>query len=243
MASTYATTSAISDMWDDSGTAATISNHFNTFVSNTLTSNKSTVAWTSSSSQGTTYKKFAQNGQTIVISSSNDLNFAVVPSKSVAASHELDDKGRIVVRAGDVLILPDGTEIVVDQSGNYVINDQDAKVVYKANRNLEFNRYINASDLLEEFLRYLKSMGVSRKDVMKIDLGIFITWLIVAAAEADGMEKPQEETLMLEHQVKPISQQPKCMCCKRFIKRKTAEAGILFCSGVHMDRYRERVAA
>lgn len=154
-----------------------------------------------------------------------------------------DKKGRLILRAGDKIVLPDDTEIIVDTTGNYLINDKDAKVVYKANRSRDFNRYINASDLLEDFLGYLRSMGVKRREVMKVDLGVFISWLVIAAAEADQIEKPQEEVLMIESHVKRTRLTPQCKCCKRFIPKRNAEAGILFCNGAEMDRYRERIAA
>ncbi len=244
MTTAYATTSSVMDAWDTGTTASTLQSHFNTWITSSINKSITTNTITKSSN----YNKWVQVKQggtaqhTIVISDS-DIDFVHVPKGPVHASHEIDDKGRIVVRPGDTLLLPDGTEVIVDKAGNYTINDADAKVIYKANRVHEFNRYVNASDLLEEFLRYLRSMGVTRKDVMKVDLGVFITWLIVAAAEADGMEKPSEEVLMLESQVKPIMRQPICKCCKRFIPRKVAEAGVFFCNGAHMDRYRERVLA
>lgn len=245
MTTAHATTSSVMDTWDTGTTASTLQSHFNTWISSSQ--NKYfTKALTTNTVTKPSYNRWVQvkqggtGQQTIVFS---DIDVVQVPKGPIHASHEIDEKGRIVVRAGDTLLLPDGTEVIVDKAGNYTINDADAKVVYKANRSHEFNRYVNASDLLEEFLRYLRSMGVTRKDVMKVDLGVFVTWLIIAAAEADGMEKPPEEVLMLESQVKPIGRQPTCKCCKRFIPRKTAEAGVFFCNGAHMDRYRERVLA
>lgn len=221
--------------------------HMKKWMVTTKTQTGTTIGWTSATSNATTAYT-----NTINISTT-PIKVAVYPDDMVempnspdnyGGRHVYRDKdGRLQLRAGDKVVLPDGTEIILDATGNYVINDSDAKVVYRANRSRDFNRYINASDLLEEFLRYLRSMGVKRKEVMKVDLGVFISWLIIAAAEADQIDKPQEEVLMIEHHVKRTKLQPKCKCCAKFIPKRNAEAGVFFCNGAEMDRYREKIAA
>lgn len=220
--------------------------HMKKWMTVTKAKTGTTIGWTTSGTSATS-STVAANSTTIynnaIKISSYPMDIDVVASEDRGRYVNKDKDGRLQLRAGDKLVMPDGTEIILDQMGNYVINDQNAKVVYKANRSRDFNRYINASDLLEEFLRYLRSMGVKRKEVMKVDLGVFISWLIIAAAEADQIEQPQEERLMIESHVKRARITPKCKCCAKFIPKRNAEAGVFFCNGAEMDRYREKIAA
>ena len=72
--------------------------------------------------------------------------------------------------------------------GNYSIEDDHARVVYKANRIREFNPYVSASDLLEEFIKFLGVAGVLQREVLNMPINVFIHWLIYKAAERDGDE-------------------------------------------------------
>lgn len=233
--------------------------HMKKWMTKSTTSGGTKIAWTTATTSSTNPTVYADNtmiySNSVKIVSNPNLIVKSKPQKiritddvdidwdPVGIFLNYDKDGRIQLAAGMKLVAPDGAEIVVDAAGNYVVNDKDAKVVYRANRSRDFNRYINASDLLEEFLRYLRSMGVKRKDVMKVDLGVFISWLIIAAAEADQIDKPQEEVLMIEHHVKKTKLTPKCKCCAKFIPKRNAEAGVFFCNGAEMDRYREKIAA
>lgn len=86
------------------------------------------------------------------------------------------------------ILLPDGSLLHLDRHGNYSIEDDHAKVVYKANRVREFNPYINASDLLEQFIKFLATVGVLQKEVLEVPINVFIHWLVYKAAERDGDE-------------------------------------------------------
>jgi hypothetical protein len=83
-------------------------------------------------------------------------------------------------------VMPDGSTLHVDPYGNYKVLDQDAKVTYKANRIREFNRFINASELLEDFIRYVGTQGVTQIEVLDLPVNAFIHWLIWQAALKDG---------------------------------------------------------
>lgn len=61
----------------------------------------------------------------------------------------------------------------------------------------EFNRFINASDLLEEFIHYLGTLSVKKSEVMELPVELFIKWLIIRACEADGEEPNVEMPLKL----------------------------------------------
>lgn len=141
--------------------------------------------------------------------------------------------------------LPDGSKFVFDQ-GKYRIEDKDAKVTYRANSVREFNRFVNASDLIVEFLSYCKDLGAmprDPRDVLKFPLELFVAFLVVKAAEADAEPVPQEEVLMLESRVPQLaalpppeghrSAAPRCLCCGRYTKKRLAASGIRFCSPEH----------
>lgn len=77
-----------------------------------------------------------------------------------------------------------------------------------------FNKYVNASDLLEEFIAYLATQGVRQRDFMNLPVELFIKWLIVRACEEDG-EAPPDVSLELP----PRPSQPRCFGCNRFMAR------------------------
>lgn len=133
--------------------------------------------------------------------------------------------------------LPDGSEIVIDVSGNYRILDDNAQVVYKANRNRDFNRFVNASDLLEEFINQCGELGVKQDQFLSIPIEVFINWLIIRAAEADGDSVPNGIQSIEHHPSLPRDIQPKCLYCGRYIDKRKARAGINFCDSQHMDEY------
>lgn len=83
--------------------------------------------------------------------------------------------------------LPDGASLNIDDAGNYKIEDQNAKVIYRANRVREFNRYLNASDLLEAFIEEVGKLDcVDQTQVLRLPIEAFINWLILQAAQKDG---------------------------------------------------------
>jgi hypothetical protein len=136
--------------------------------------------------------------------------------------------------------MPDGSKLTVDASGNYKIEDKDAKITYQANRLREFNRYLNASDLIAEFIGDLGKLGATQGKVLHVPIELFINWLIIRAAEADG-EEPAEDVPklavppMLLPAPKPIP--PKCGFCGRWIPKFHATSGVMFCNGTHADGF------
>lgn len=78
----------------------------------------------------------------------------------------------------------------------------------------DFNRYLNASDLLEEFITWLGTEGVRGSEVMDLPVELFVKWLIVRACEADD-EEPNVELVVPRR-----SQQPRCLGCQRFMARR-----------------------
>lgn len=77
-----------------------------------------------------------------------------------------------------------------------------------------FNKYINASDLLEEFIRYAGDAGVRQGEVLALPLDLFVKWLIIRACEEDE----EEPNVTLELGPAP---QPRCLGCQQFMRRGT----------------------
>jgi len=147
--------------------------------------------------------------------------------------------GDYEVMPGSVLTLPDGTIIDVDDLGNFTLTDKDAKVTYKGSNVREFNRHINASDLLEAFIKDLGKAGVKQSEVLDVPIEIFINCLIFKAAEQDGDDAPNDVPL-LETSVKPQNH-PKCLCCGKFIRKVLTEHKIFFCNPKHHELYLKRI--
>lgn len=131
------------------------------------------------------------------------------------------------------LELPDGAKLILDQQGNYRLDDSDAKVVYQANRNREFSPYLNASDLLAEFVKYVGSLGVRREDVLHLPIHLFVSWLIIEAAERDGDARPEDVIPVEEDPALLEIRRPRCLACNRFIKRLHQRHHFPFCSPAH----------
>jgi len=96
--------------------------------------------------------------------------------------------------------------------------DDGADLVAPARRSapLDFNKYINASDLLEEFIAFLGENKVRQGEVMRLPLELFVKWLIIRACEQDH-EEPNV-TLSLP----PARRQPRCIACGRFMRAGAA---------------------
>jgi len=149
--------------------------------------------------------------------------------------------GRRKVERGTTLELPDGSVLHVDHSGNFEVLGHNAKITYKGNQIREFNKYINASDLLEAFIDDLGQAGVKQGEVLAVPIEMFINWLIHKAAEQDGDPVPRGVPLLEADAHK--KQHPRCKCCGRFIKKVLANDGMMFCNGEHYQQQLAKVGA
>eukprot|EP00697_Spironema_sp_BW2_P014374 gnl/Spiro4/4803_TR2404_c0_g1_i3.p3 gnl/Spiro4/4803_TR2404_c0_g1~~gnl/Spiro4/4803_TR2404_c0_g1_i3.p3 ORF type:complete len:238 (-),score=21.36 gnl/Spiro4/4803_TR2404_c0_g1_i3:4820-5533(-) len=121
--------------------------------------------------------------------------------------------------------LDDGSVLEVDGKGNFKIIDKDAKVTYKANRVRDFNTFINASDKLEEFIKFCGVENVKQGEVLNLPLHLFIKWLVIEAAKADAEPEPD---LPLLPDLRKVTT-PKCRCCGKYLHRAKAIQGFNFC--------------
>jgi hypothetical protein len=78
---------------------------------------------------------------------------------------------------------------------------------------LGFNRYVNASDLLEEFIAFLGAEGVRKGEVMGLPVELFIKWLVIRACEQDR----EEPGVVLNLPAPKL--QPRCLGCGRWMAR------------------------
>jgi len=158
--------------------------------------------------------------------------------------------------------LPDGSVLEIDKLGNFKVIDKDAKITYNASRNKAFNPFINASDLMGEFIDFLADRGIDPVSIMNCPVDLFVTWLIWKAAEADGDELAQQVRIE-DHQMfkmlksgqlnNILPQRPalpvpsrkwteRCRWCGKFISQKKCQCQIFFCEPMHMQRYAEKMA-
>ena len=139
------------------------------------------------------------------------------------------------VELNSTLKLPDGAKLIVDNDGNYRIEDKDAKVTYQANRLREFSPYLNASDLLAKFVEYVGTLGVRRGEAVMLPLNLFVAWLVIEAAGRDGDPIPQDIAPIENTLAKVV--RPKCLMCGKFVRRVSR---FPFCSPAHGAIYLEK---
>lgn len=75
----------------------------------------------------------------------------------------------------------------------------------------EFNKFVNCSDLLEEFIEFLGKQGVKQGEVKEIPIELFMKWLVIKACEEDDEDPGIEMPLI------PKTTQPRCMHCGQFM--------------------------
>lgn len=187
------------------------------------TTTSTSTTWTTSSTSST-YLRFANSIMTVADNSAH-----LDPFKRELIS--------FVARLGQniKIELPDGSIFCLANDGVHQICDKDAKVTYRGNRVREFNRFINASDLIEEFIAFLGEKGARQGDVLGVPIEVLINWLILRAAEKDGLPAP--DGLRVEDHPRLLRgppRKPRCLTCGRFVRKRHVELGMPFCSQAHM---------
>jgi len=158
----------------------------------------------------------------------------------------LDCSDKPLLKDGNEITIemPDGTLIQMQKNGNFTVDDKDSKVVYKGNRIREFNRFINASDLLQEFICFLGKQGLRQSEVLSVPIELFVSWLVPQAAEADGEENPEDIVPVENHpkfiECKKKVMAGKCLRCGRFISSNKVKTGFNFCNIDHAQEHCER---
>ncbi len=103
-----------------------------------------------------------------------------------------------------------------------------------------FNEYVNASDLLKDFIKFLGEIGVNQKQFLDLPIELFINWLVIMAAKADG-EAPPDDVRVKDHPRLPAPYYgTKCRACGRFVGEAKAKEGLPFCGPDHVLIFMDR---
>jgi hypothetical protein len=201
--------------------------------------NFSTAFWNGTISTTTTTATAIPNHHTVIWQLTDDL---------LRSLNSLDlvrdgDVVKIPTNKGFKLVMPDESCIIIEKNGNYKIDDKDSKVIYKASRIREFNPYINASDMLTGFIRYLASEGIKKSEVLTIPIALFIRWLVIEAAKRDEDPIPEDIVPVKRHLLFKRNVHPRCLVCQRFIEKRIASQGFEFCNPLHADKHFRRLSA
>lgn len=86
-----------------------------------------------------------------------------------------------------------GQPVVLDDG------DQADGVRYKKPPAREFNPFVNASDLVADFIKDIGQLGVPHNKALGVPVELFVNWLIHKAARQDGDEVPEDVPRLEAH--------------------------------------------
>lgn len=112
-------------------------------------------------------------------------------------------------------------------------------IMYPPNPMRDFNPFLKASDKLEDFIRFCGRQGVRREEMLRLPVGLFVSWLIVESAKADGEPEPAVPLLpdLRRHT------RPRCLGCGRFLPRELTRQQIGHCTPICFNRHYARVSS
>lgn len=161
--------------------------------------------------------------------------------ESLAFCHFRDIKIPSGANTKATFVLPNDVKIHLFPDDHVEIDESDGTQLYKTKPIREFNKYLNASDLLEEFIIYCGQQRLTRHEFSELPISLFIYWLIVRSAESDG--DPTDEVVpLLTNAVKERKlHRHRCKCCGKYLTKQYEDHGIGFCNSDHMDTYLQRL--
>lgn len=122
------------------------------------------------------------------------------------------------------LLLHDGSKLEVAHDGSYkwissnpFASDSFLKRLRKTPP-LEFNQFVNASDVLENFIQFCENESINLNDFKKLPIELYIIWLVQEAEKADDINSDDGSLKKLTKQIK----NPKCVNCGKFIEKRRA---------------------
>jgi len=184
-----------------------------------------------------TVEKFINASEKVIDVTSDKLSLY----ESLAFCHFSDIHIPATADAHATFTLPNGVRINLFPDDHIEIDEADGKQLYRTDATRGFNKFLNASDLLEEFIAYCAEQKMTRKDFAELPVSLFIYWLIVRAAENDG-DPTHESMPLLTHAVSEQKFKPShCKCCGRFLSTKSVSNGINFCSADHLQKFMDRI--
>lgn len=161
-------------------------------------------------------------------------NFYNPQQQVVPVYKEIETPAPVKLLAGRTYKMPDGSKVILDHQGGFRVDDAKARVIYQANRVREFNPFLNASDLLDEYITELAPLGVRQDQVLNLAIEHFICWLVHKAAERDCDAPPKDVPKLPPPEAFRIER--RCRSCGRFIRAAYLKAQIYFCTPAHMQK-------
>jgi hypothetical protein len=153
---------------------------------------------------------------------------------SDAIIREIEVQAPTKLLPGTTYNMPDGSKVIIGADGGFTIDDKYARRLYKAAKVHDFNPFLNAADLIEEYIQELVPQGIRQDEVLHLEIEKFIFWLVHKAAEKDNDPIPQDIPRLPD--LRRIKTLPRCGYCARFIRKAWARAQVNFCSPIHMER-------
>lgn len=78
-----------------------------------------------------------------------------------------------------------------------------------------FNRYLNGSDLLEEFIGFCGAERVNKAEFLNLPIKLFMMWLILEAAKEDELDPPQDIAAKFEREMRLLQKPVEQDCVKQ----------------------------
>lgn len=99
---------------------------------------------------------------------------------------------------------------------------------------LEFSPYINATELVLEFLAEARRRlpGLTRERFLRLTIADFFAFLIRRAAEVDGVEPPEMATA----EIQVATRQLRCGWCARFLPKAYELLRLCYCGAGCLER-------
>lgn len=206
-----------------------------------LTTPTTSIFYNSSSPSSSHWPVYNSSGGTTTTSTAYTITNHYITDVTLNSILDTSLLGDISIEDGrEVTInLPNGAKLRVEADGSYEIEDE-GKIRYKGCKIREFNRFVNASDLVEEFIRFMgQKFNVKQSEILDIPIELFITWLILKACQEDGDEVPLDVPKIEDHSFvskKTTIVIPRCRWCGRFISKVRSANKIMFCNPYCMDK-------
>ena len=151
--------------------------------------------------------------------------------------------------AGNSVTTSSGTTATFDSNGGwlYLTTSNMPAVALVAPRPdptppRTFNRFLNASDLVEEFIRDLGELGIRQGEILQVPMELFFNWLVVKAAEEDDQADQVADVPKLPARLDTY-RRDRCRGCGQFLSKAKRSADIYFCGSVCFDRTSQRLSA
>lgn len=130
--------------------------------------------------------------------------------------------------------------IATGGSSNLFVQNSNQRVIVSNAKTDTTATIMRTNDLLERFMEFCSKEGATREEFLNLPIKTLIAFMIMVAAEEEGMSTEEESNVIKLEIKKP---QPRCLQTKRFITKDAWNAGVRFINPKAMQDYMDRVAA